>query len=146
MRHKWAEQICSEQTKKFSYLAMEASHFLLNFAKNPFLSEKRLSTSKQIRKFRMKSSSEGRWCIDLAQKMWYLAIRKAWWRRRAVVSSTKPKHNWGEKLFVKRPEKLPVTILWLHASILWFLGIAKRDVKGIAMYFHRRSTAHLMRV
>ena len=43
--------------------------FLLNFTRNPFLSEKRLSTSKQVRKFRMKSSSEGRWCIDLDQKM-----------------------------------------------------------------------------
>ena len=39
--------------------------------------------------------------------MWHLAIRRAWWRRRAVASSTKPKHNWGEKLFVKRQEKLP---------------------------------------
>ena len=42
--------------------------FLLNFVKNPFLSEKRLSTSKQVRKFRMKSFSVGRWCIDLAPK------------------------------------------------------------------------------
>ena len=42
--------------------------FLLNFAKSPFLSEKLLSTSKQVRKFRMKSFSEERWCIDLAQK------------------------------------------------------------------------------
>ena len=52
----------------------ESSPFLLTFAKNPFLSEKRLSTSKQVRKFRMKSSSEGRWCIDLAQKcdIWQL--------------------------------------------------------------------------
>ena len=48
---------------------MKAPHFLLNFAKNPFLSEKRLSTSKQVKKFRMKSFGEARWYIDLAQKM-----------------------------------------------------------------------------
>ena len=50
-----------ETNRKLVFLfGEESSPFLLNFAKNPFLSEKRLFTSNQVRKFRMKSSSEGR--------------------------------------------------------------------------------------
>ena len=66
-----------ETNRKLVFLfSKESSHFLLNFANNPFLCEKRLSTSTQVRKFRMKSPSEGMWCIDLAPKMLYLAIRR----------------------------------------------------------------------
>lgn len=49
--------------------ARKAPHFLLNFAKSPCLIEKCLSTSKQVKKFLTKSSREGQWCIDFAQKM-----------------------------------------------------------------------------
>ena len=62
-------QISQTNMSETKRTARKAPHFLLNFAKNPCLNEKCPSTSKQVRKFRMKRSSEGRWCIDLAQKM-----------------------------------------------------------------------------
>ena len=57
----------------------------------------------------------------------WLAIKRAWWRRRAVVSSTKLRHNWGEKLFsVKRQEKLPNHFMTSFQNTLVFGHSQKR--------------------
>ena len=106
-RQKQPKQIFETKRKWIFLLSEESSpFFLLNLAKSPFLNEKRLFTSKQVKKFRMKNSSEGRWCIDLAQKIGYLPIRSAWWRSKAVVSSTNPKHNWGQFFFCRETGKV----------------------------------------